>query len=266
MQWSIVATPRPTRATDSSFNAVSCSRNGRCTAVGSFIDVAQRFPLAERLAGRKWTIQTTPRLVDPYRPHAGRFDQFKSVSCTADTACIAVGSTSVGDCGLLAERWNGTAWSTTPSMCAAELGPEERHVYGVSCASSTACTAVGSTSVEELGYEPISLRWNGRRWLVGNPSSKTEAVEDNFTEDNTFLELHKVSCISAKTCIAVGSRGLVERVNGTTRSIQRAPRTRGLYYTGVSCTSASSCVAVANNARGATTLVLGARRPSIPTG
>jgi hypothetical protein len=151
-------------------------------------------------------------------------------------------------------------------MCAAELGPEERYVYGVSCASSTACTAVGSTSVEELGYEPISLRWNGRRWLVGNPSSKTEAVEDNFTEDNTFLELHKVSCISAKTCIAVGSRGLVERVNGTTRSIQRAPRTRGLYYTGVSCTSASSCVAVANNARGATTLELGARRPSIPTG
>ena len=65
------------------------------------------------------------------------------VSCTAAKACTAVGDyvNSGGDYVSLAEVWNGTSWAiqTTPNP----TGVKGAFLFGVSCKSAAACTAVG---------------------------------------------------------------------------------------------------------------------------
>ena len=67
------------------------------------------------------------------------------VSCVSVTFCLAVGHRTDGtaDSDSLVLRWNGTTWTTlttpTPSGALATL-------TGVSCATTTACVAVGSAT------------------------------------------------------------------------------------------------------------------------
>ena len=242
-RWSIVVTPNPPGAVDSAFNSVSCYGRDRCIAVGSSQQSTGRIPLAERLAGRTWSIQPTPTLVDFSSPHPPRNDAFRSVSCTSNTACMAVGSTATGStatgaCSMLAERWNGTAWSVAPSLCR-YFDVVEVDVYGVSCTSSTTCTTVGSTFIEEFGYVPLTARLNRGRWSIGKPSTQADNRESNFVDQYDRLGLHRVSCTTATTCMTVGANGLIEHISGATRSVQRGPRRSGIDFTDVSC--ANSC-------------------------
>jgi hypothetical protein len=79
-------------------------------------------------------------------PNAGRAttaNSLNGVSCTSPTACTAVGTyaNSAAD-KTLAESWNGTSWSILPSPNAGL--PDALNVLnGVSCVSTTACTAAG---------------------------------------------------------------------------------------------------------------------------
>ena len=67
-----------------------------------------------------------------------------STACPASrrTACTAVGvsGNSSGVTSTLIESWNGTRWSVVPSPSPGTGGND---LYGVSCVSATACTAVG---------------------------------------------------------------------------------------------------------------------------
>ena len=85
-------------------SGVSCTSAVACTAVGSYDNGT--LPLAESWNGTAWTLQQVPA-------PAGGFDpQLESVSCTSPSACTAVGNyESPGTLNLLAERWNGTAWT-----------------------------------------------------------------------------------------------------------------------------------------------------------
>jgi len=105
--------------------------------------------LAERWNGTKWSIQTTPN------PAGGSEIHLIRVSCTSATACTAAGFYSNATTTVtLAERWNGTRWSiqTTPNPA----GGSNSMLNGVSCASATACTAVGGSSNGTLAEG-----WNG---------------------------------------------------------------------------------------------------------
>jgi hypothetical protein len=90
--------------------------------------------LAERWNGTTWTVQPTPSLAN---------SSLRSVSCSSDTACTAVGY--YKDAGAvtrtLAERWNGTSWTIQPS--ADSSNGQDSYLFGVSCTSATACMAVG---------------------------------------------------------------------------------------------------------------------------
>jgi hypothetical protein len=86
--------------------------------------------------------------------------------------------------GAFAVRWDGTSWTLlhprTPSNATV--------LYGVSCASARACTAVGNIGAE---------RWNGSRWRIqrayARPSLQASAT------------LAGVSCPIRRRCTAVGS-------------------------------------------------------------
>jgi len=109
-------------------------------------------------------------------------------------------------------------------------------------------TTVGQTLIES---------WNGTSWSV--LTSPNVGTSSN--------SLNGVSCLSARSCVAVGSYGdsgspaqtLIESWNGSMWSVITSPNV-GIYANyldGVSCVSASSCVAVGgdNEGHGGRTLI-----------
>jgi hypothetical protein len=152
-----------------------------------------------------WSLQTNP--------NGGTL---LGVSCTTDSACIAV-----GDAGL-AERWDGRSWTIQHT-------PNGGNLNAVSCTSPTACIAVGDAGLAE--------RWDDRSWTIQHTPNGGD--------------LSGVSCISSTACTAVGSSNnatLAERWNGSTWAVQVTPNPNGATYgsflSAVSCTSATACTAV----------------------
>lgn len=157
--WSTQPVQQPAHSDDAELNGVSCTSASDCIAVGQSVPTRtdEPIPLVEHWNGLTWSIQRTP--LPPPGDWSGGLS---GVSCTNSTACIAVGfgySEVSGKLGPLAERWNGSSWSIerTPKLADGE------QFDGVSCVSSTACTAVGGN-----GVQPIAERWDGHRWSPQN--------------------------------------------------------------------------------------------------
>jgi hypothetical protein len=189
--WSVQRTPRPARASVSFLNAVSCVSARSCTAVGFFdaragVGVA----LGEHWNGTGWSIQRTPT------PEAAVAVQLVGVSCTVRGACVAAGYFAV-DTGIevmLAEGWSGTQWSIQQP-----LYPDHAtgvQFAGASCASPSACTAVGFFGDANGLGQTLAERYNGTHWVIQetpNPAGVTSS------------SLASVSCTSTTRCTAVGS-------------------------------------------------------------
>src|SRR5262249_37670857 len=216
--------------------------------------------------GTSWTMQA------PAVPNGG-FVALTGVSCTAATACTAVGYYSQNHRPFatlaLAERWNGTAWAIQPTPDpggSADLAP-------VSCTSATACTAVGWA---DQSQRALAETWDGSTWTAQAPARPPGAVHST---------LAGVSCPAPGECSAVGSAyraypgvwyTLAEAQHGSAWAIQTTPSLRGaignsatgiLLYpplSGVACTPAPSCVAggsVARAGNGTTWAPLAIARP-----
>ncbi len=112
-------------------------------------------------------------------------------------------------------------WVIKPTPNPTGLG-DQATLNGVSCASRTACTAVGEF------YDPITgataslaETWNGASWNI-QPTVNPGSVS----------YLYSVSCSSPTACTAVGRSfhgavigwtSLAGRWNGTTWSVQHTP-------------------------------------------
>ncbi len=228
-------------ALQSELYGVSCSSASACTAVGDAVTSAgASVTVAERWNGTAWAIQSTPS------PSGAAATYLNGVSCAAASACTAVGQyvTSAGATVPLAERWNGTAWAvqSTPSPG----GATASFLNAVSCASASACTAVGYSRTSTGTTLPLAERWDGTAWAIQSMPTPGAA---------TATYLLGVSCTSASACTATGfyltsagaSVPVAERWNGTAWAIQSTPNPSGatasqLY--GVSCAAASTCTAV----------------------
>ena len=263
-EWSVQTTPNASGATESYLHGVSCPSSTSCTAVGHYKNSSgKNVTLAEHWNGTEWTIQTTPN-------PSGKEEAFlEDVSCSSSTACIAVGlSQDSGNSqgAALSERWNGTEWSIQ-----AMPNPEAEHpleetvvteIRGMSCSSSTACTAVGWFHESAKGYKTLAERWNGTEWSVQTTPNPSEAKDP---------WLGAVSCTSSTACTAVGdyynSAGsnvtLAEHWNGTEWSIQATPNPSGATVNllgGVSCSSSTACIAVGYDKNSSGTYVTSAER------
>ena len=196
---------------------------------------------AEAAVASGWSIQRTPN------PAGASYSVLSGVSCSSRTACTAVGhfTNRVGAGVTLAERWNGSSWSIQRSPNPA--GATASLLFGVSCASRTACTAVGSVTNRAGTTVPLAERWNGIRWSI-QPTPKPTGAKGYGVS-----YLGGVSCASPRSCAAVGHSGnsagtagvpLAERWNGIRWSIQQTPQpahaTVG-FLSGVSCSSLRYC-------------------------
>jgi hypothetical protein len=242
--WRVQATPNPSGAGYSQLNAVSCTSATACTAVGYYYNTSSIFfPLAEEWNGKSWAIRATPK------PARSMDPKLNGVSCTSATACTAVGGyENSSDPSFpnqtLAERWNGRSWTIQTTT---NPGPESDYLYGASCTSARACTAVGDQQLDTGQLITLAERWNGATWT-------TQATPNPPTPGTNILS--GVSCASATACTAVGwyaesnpepTGPFAEAWNGATWTVQTTPSPAGTDWSplnGVSCTSATACTAV----------------------
>ena len=104
------------------------------------------------------------------------------MSCTGPSVCTAVGYyTFVSSDGSASEQaiiesWNGSAWSIVPSPTA----PQPNLLLGVSCSTSSACTAVGISSGAQTLIEQGTLSTSTSVLIPSNGAalSGTRAILD----------------------------------------------------------------------------------------
>jgi hypothetical protein len=237
--WVIQPTPTPIGATQVTLNDVSCSAPTACFGVGYSTIGSSLLTLAERWTGTKWVVQHTPN------PTGTAGAILNNVSCTSATACTAVGYhvTNSGHTLTLAEAWNGTKWTIQPTPN--PVGTTNSELTGVSCTSTSACTAVGryygSPSIATLAEG-----WNGTKWVIQPTPNPT---------GDSVAEFYGVSCTATTACTGVGFAldgsnhdvMVSEAWNGTTWAMQSIPNPTGTtsaVLRGISCTSSIACVAV----------------------
>jgi hypothetical protein len=168
------------------------------------------------------------------------------LSCATPTSCLAI-AYNVSKSGTLAQvvvAWNGTAWRSvavpTPNPKTALI-----NLAAVSCKSATSCLVVGGylTSAGAGSERPYALSWNGK--------SLTPTAAPPVPANAGFAALTGVSCITVKSCFAVGySRAqagplLMETWNGAKWTLQTAGLpggARSAYPGSVSCHFLTFCI------------------------
>jgi hypothetical protein len=263
-------------------NGVSCVSAKFCAAVGTAghgAGLSQGdVPLTMIWNGKHW-LKTAARL-----PAHARQGQLDSVSCTSATYCVAVGTALKGSGSLLAETWNGRTW--TPVTLPAD-GPL---AFGlaVSCGAARSCAAVGAYAAPG-GPSPFLETLSGTKWTVrGSPgmfsvfggiscvsaaycilggthvappdpsvlfeswNGKAFTLMKAASPAEFVSAITGVSCVSAKTCTAVGATSAAGRSfavgswNGRVWSVASVAGPKGYQnqLDGVSCVPAAGCVAV----------------------
>ena len=238
--WTIQRTPNPGGKNDSGLDGVSCASKKACTAVGGYTNQAGTIvTLVERWNGASWSAERTPN------PAGTKDSGLNAVSCASKWACTAVGSYTnrTGTIVPLVERWDGSSWSIQriPDPAGATVSA----LFDVSCATTTACTAVGAYTSADT-FVTLVERWNGASWSIQRTPNPAGA-------QNSFLV--GVSCRSKTACTAVGNFTnraattvtLAERWNGASWSIQRTPNRADATLSAlfdVSCATTTACTAV----------------------
>jgi len=239
LEWSVQTAAEPAETTSAELSTISCTSSTACTAVGRYTAKGNPTMLAERWDGTKWTIQTTPS------PSEAKESSLLGVSCTSSTSCVATGYyyNNAGTRLTLAEIWNGSEWSVQTTSN--REGATKNILLGVSCTSSTACTAVGADNPSGGGpQETLVERLSGSKWTIEsspNPSGSEASV------------LHGVSCTSATLCVTVGDYvnakltnvTLAERWNGNSWSLESTTDPAGATFSAlwsVACPSGVECV------------------------
>jgi hypothetical protein len=232
--WSVASSPNANSPAYNALHAVTCSSATQCWAVGEYQGTSGDFvELIEQWNGTSWSILSSP-------PTSA--SNLTAVTCLSASQCFAVGYTQGIDrfgspfINATIQQWNGTSWTDAlPFQSGTAL-------YGVSCASTSQCWAVGGSSSGTLVYE-----WNGTSWaIVSSPNQGTVG--------NTLKSIY---CISTSICHAVGSQSsggfdqtLIERWNGTSWSVVSSPDSSSAVandLNGVTCVPGVACWAVGSH-------------------
>jgi hypothetical protein len=210
--WTLQSAVSPTLAW---FSGVSCSATSNCEAVGH--DSAGT--LAEHWNGSAWSTQTVPAAVSglsavdclsasfceatngsaeaaswngtTWSAQTMQTGTIFSVSCGSTSSCEAVGYLLVGrEANPLAEHWNGSTWADQTVPNTTDPG-----LYGVSCVSTTSCTAAGVGSNSSGDGVTTAEFWNGSTWTQQTTPNPSGAEDANF---------QGISCPTTAACTAVG--------------------------------------------------------------
>jgi hypothetical protein len=191
---------------NASFNSVSCSSPGNCTAVGKFLNNNNDF--------EAFTMTSTTGVWETGRPaqftvgvQSGYPDAgFNSVSCTSPRNCTAVGMFRNSDSGFEAFTMTSTngVWALArPAQFADGIQNDSRYgtFNSVSCASPESCTAVGLfLNSDNSVHEAFTMTLRNGEWDTAEPAE----FIDGFQDESRWGTFASVSCASPGNCTAVG--------------------------------------------------------------
>ena len=241
--WATQSPPTPGTGYDHELSGVSCSTATSCIAVGGSKTSSEvSVPRAISWNGTSWSSMTIAA------PSGAESTTLGDVACTSASACTAVGEyrDSEDEVHAFVQRWNGSSWTTT--LITDPFEAIEASLSGVTCLSTTDCTAVGSYKLSEAEESRRSfvVRWNGTAW-----TAQTVPHPEEGSAGRT--ELRDVSCVSSTECVAVGETtagesdySLVMGWDGTQWSVEAGFLPNGTatpQLTSVSCGTGDGCVA-----------------------
>lgn len=249
----VVAVPRP--GSSSELDGVWCTSPASCWAVGQYAP-SPLTTLNEvlRWDGRRWRNVVVP---SPGGTAEGDISQLYGIRCLAARDCWAVGLYLKGGAELdEALHWDGRKWSrvATPTP-GGTLIHDFNELFDVTCISPARCWAVGDYGRSGSGQMGLNqaLRWNGRKW------SEVTTPDPAGTSPGEFNALQSIRCISATSCLAVGTYGTLDgyknqalRWNGTKWSRLTTPNPGGTstgdvnMLVSLTCASPVSCWAAGN--------------------
>jgi len=232
--WAIIPSPNPTPTSFSFLNSIVCFSTTSCMIAGGSQTAA---PLIMTWNGTSWTLGSGQT------PPSGNSALFREISCLSASWCVAVGEWSDGSVTRpLVETWNGSTWTfVSSSVFAPATMPS---YYGVSCASTSFCIAVGYNFTGSI-YEALGAKWDGTSW---------SALTITGPGAGTYDVLASVQCPSPLACVAVGEsrNGSVNQTwltswDGTSWSTVATPNasaSQTSFLSGVSCWRAGACATV----------------------
>jgi hypothetical protein len=233
-------------------------------------------PAAAAPPAQGWTTTEAPLPTDAGSTSPQPNVYTSGSSCGAANACVTVGwyeDTAGHDWGLI-EQQNQTSWTDTeapqPSSNSGH-GTEQGFWFGspecgflapcrpVSCPTSSFCVAVGSYNDTDGFQEPVVDTLSGGMWTSQEPPLPSDTATD-ATPTHPRGELYSVTCVSATSCVAVGSYvntsnatvAMIDTLSGTTWStspvttLPTGANGTDATLTGISCATATSCAAAGN--------------------
>jgi hypothetical protein len=255
-KWKAAEAPVPGNADpedpDAAITGVSCASVSSCVADGSYVD-GNGFTHGQLLmmAGGKWKVAEAPV---PANAASNPDAPLHAVSCPSASSCVAGGSyfDTAGDQEGLLLTLSAGKWSAaqSPLPHSADSDPQAT-VTGASCASASACAAVGTYANADDEPTGLLLTLSGGKWSAA-------AAPQPHSSSAPFANSYGISCPSASSCAAVGSyidsagdnAGLLLTLSAGKWSAAEAPLPAnaggnpGASVYGISCASASACAAV----------------------
>ncbi len=185
--WSVQTTPNPSGFTSAYLSSISCTSSTACTAVGAWSGGSGQQPLVMSWNGTRWSLGTPAAI-------SGSSFALSGVACTSSSACTAVGGAFAGGAySPQAMRWDGSTWRL--QSVSLPSGASGASLAGVSCTSSTHCSAVGY-SYDSLGVlSAMPQLWNGSSWTAQTPPT---------ISGSTGANLAGIACRTSTECTAVG--------------------------------------------------------------
>ena len=173
--WRHRSVPTPLGGETPVLHNVACLGPSSCLAEGIEGENGGYAGLVVHWDGSRWT--------DVAAPGTPSGDVLDDVYCHPGVGCLVLGS--AGGMVII-DRWTGSGWTAQPV-------PSLRgQAAGMSCTSSSDCVAVGFLLSPQ---RPISLQWNGRRWVQ-------LATAPSFI--NPYVPA-TISCDPQGTCLSVSS-------------------------------------------------------------
>ena len=163
------------------FTAIACPSSSQCVAVGMDLD-GSGIALMTTNSGSTWQSGTLPT------SGGNPPDAIAAVSCPSVTICIAVTADGAGV--IYATSNGGSTWVNQIAPVGADP------LRGVSCASTTVCSAVGESSI-------VATTNGGTTWVQQTAPAGTLGLAD-------------VSCPSVSDCFGSGWNGSAPDVIVTT--------------------------------------------------
>jgi hypothetical protein len=189
--------PNPS-ATTNDLNAVACVSTSNCWAGGYFDSpTGGRVNQALQWDGMNWNLVATP---NPGGAVANDNNGLNAVACISASKCWAVGvfKNKAGASQNEVLRWKRKWSSVKVPNPAGTAAHDANGLYGVACASSSNCWAVGEFTKKGKATLNEALHWGGKEWSqfsTPNPGG-TAAHEGNH--------LRAVACVASSDCWAVG--------------------------------------------------------------